>query len=112
VISGRSVTTRPVPSCGLVAVDATALVQLVTIASELRDRRLAAAVGALVAGGVAPARPPARRWLTVSEAAEALRLSERTVRRRCQDGTIPTTRVGRVWRIDPAVTGTYGQPGP
>jgi excisionase family DNA binding protein len=91
-----------------VAVDATALAVLVEVAARTGDPHLAAAVGRVVAGGVSPARPPARRWLTVTEAAEALRLSERTIRRRCQDGTLPATRVGRVWRIHP--NGTYGQP--
>jgi excisionase family DNA binding protein len=96
-----------------VAVDARALVELVTVAGQVHDRRLAAAVGALVGSGVSPARPPARRWLTVTEAAEALSLSERTIRRRCTDGSLPSRRIGRVWRVDGrALDGNYGHPRP
>jgi excisionase family DNA binding protein len=95
-----------------VAVDATALAVLVEAAARAGDPHLAAAVGRLVGSGVSPARPPTRRLLTVLEAAEALQLSERTIRRRCTDGSLPSHRIGRVWRVDGrALDGTYGQPG-
>ena len=45
-------------------------------------------------------------WLTVSQAAKQLGLSERTVRRRCEAGQLPARFEsgeggGRAWRIDP-----------
>ena len=47
-----------------------------------------------------------RPWLTVSQAAAALKLSERTIRRRCSKGTLrgrlDTTESGPAWLIDPA----------
>ena len=39
------------------------------------------------------------RMLDVREAARALRMSESAVRRRCYDGTIPYTQIGRRARI-------------
>ena len=48
-------------------------------------------------------------WLTVSQAASALRVSERTVRRRCEAGKLKahleSTETGKVWLIDPASCG-------
>jgi excisionase family DNA binding protein len=83
-----------------VAVAADALAGLVDVAARTGDPHLAAAVGRLVAGGVAPARPPTRRWATPAEAAETLGVSVRTIRRRANDGSLPAVRVGRSWRVD------------
>jgi hypothetical protein len=48
-------------------------------------------------------------WLTVSQAADRLQLSGRTVRRRCEFGRLRALLVteenGQVWRIDPASCG-------
>lgn len=45
-------------------------------------------------------------WLSVAEAAAALKVSERTARRRCEAGKLAarlvTTENGRQWRVDPA----------
>jgi excisionase family DNA binding protein len=38
--------------------------------------------------------------LTVTEAAEELRVSDRLVRRLCRDGTLVAERHGGVWLID------------
>ena len=38
-------------------------------------------------------------YLTVSEAAQVLRRSERTIRQRCEDGRLAAFREGRAWRI-------------
>lgn len=43
-----------------------------------------------------------KRLLTVTEAAEALRLNRATVWRWAKDGKIPAVRVGRAWRISEA----------
>ncbi len=48
-------------------------------------------------------------WLTASEAAARLQISERTVRRRCEAGKLRallvTEESGQVWRIDPTSCG-------
>lgn len=44
----------------------------------------------------------AEALLTVSEAADLLAVSSRTVARLCADGGMPAFRVGRQWRIDAA----------
>lgn len=40
--------------------------------------------------------------LTPAEAAPIAHLSERTITRLCQDGTIRATKLGRAWRINKA----------
>ena len=51
----------------------------------------------------------ASTWLTTSQAAARLGISERTVRRRCEGGKLAahqvTTDSGREWRVDPAAVG-------
>jgi excisionase family DNA binding protein len=46
------------------------------------------------------------KWLTVSQAAARLGVSERTVRRRCESGKLParleSTATGAAWLLDPA----------
>jgi excisionase family DNA binding protein len=37
--------------------------------------------------------------VTVTEAAELLGVSEATIKRRCQDGTIPAAKPGKEWKI-------------
>jgi excisionase family DNA binding protein len=38
-------------------------------------------------------------WLTTSQAATALGISQRTIRRQCRDGELPSKRVGGAWRV-------------
>lgn len=45
---------------------------------------------------------PGRQLLTVAEAAQRLRVSEKSVRRLLASGLLPGLRVGRQIRIDPA----------
>lgn len=50
------------------------------------------------------------QWLTVNEAAAALNVSPKTIRRRLADGSIPARRIGRLIRINPADLTTAGKP--
>jgi len=45
-------------------------------------------------------RPPARRWITVQEAAEYTHLDLLTIRNMIARGNIPAFRLGRLVRVD------------
>jgi len=45
------------------------------------------------------AATPARQWLTVREYAEAVQVSEITVRRHCYSGIVPSKKFGRALRV-------------
>lgn len=77
-------------------------------ASRRDDPELRAAFAGLVT--TSRQAPDPRTYLTTVEAAHRLGISERTVRRRIADGTIPVVRLGRLVRI-PA-TATNGQERP
>ncbi len=49
--------------------------------------------------GAADLQIPDRLFVSVPEAAAVLRVDQRTLRRELAAGTIPSTRVGPVWRI-------------
>jgi excisionase family DNA binding protein len=78
------------PERGLV--DQAALAALVAACAESPDVRVRQRLGRLLAE-TRPA-PTARPWLDVSTAASALGVSERTVLRRCADGTLASRRLG------------------
>ena len=44
--------------------------------------------------------PAARRWLTTTEVAPVLKITERAVRKRIAAGTIPARQLGGRWLID------------
>jgi excisionase family DNA binding protein len=61
------------------------------------------------------AMPPTCRYLTVHEAAVAVRKSEHTIYRWLRQGKLPARRIMRSWRIpqeavDQLLTGTAGKP--
>ena len=41
------------------------------------------------------------KFMTVKEVAEVLQLSESKIKQLCQNGDMPSFKVGSVWRIDP-----------
>jgi len=44
--------------------------------------------------------PVTHRWLTTTEAADALRVDVQTARRWAREGYLPAVRVGAKWLID------------
>jgi excisionase family DNA binding protein len=61
-----------------------------------------------LSGPLSQRRPPPARaskpqpLLSIREAAEILNMSEKSVSRRIQDGSLRASRIGGMWRIDPA----------
>ena len=96
-------------------VDAAALGRLVEAAHLARDPAVAAALADLIEAGTGRDQPP---WLTVPEAARALQVSERTIRRQVARGALPHRRIGTSLRIartavfgpHPTTTDHSGQP--
>ena len=80
---------------GRLIVDRDALAELIAAASEDRPGpRVRAALVALIDRGTRPAPEP-RPWMSVTEAARALGVSERTVRDHANRGELTHQRIGR-----------------